>query len=365
MQSVRRVLALLALLATVVVLAACGDSDSDEGDSGDAGTTTTAQVADVEFTGSVQEGLEQCYPEPRREALTIGHANAVDANEALNAQARGMKLETERLGGTFINADSGGDIDKQVSDIERMVAQRVDALIVFPLDPKALAPALRKAEAAGIPVVGVEVVLDDVDPGPGYDTQVWMQRDYSAYLQAQAAAGLLEPGSTIAQIGLGVPTPSTEFAVERATYWAEQFGLEPLGRADNPNPSGDVTGGEQAMTEILGQYPDVEGIISFNEESATGAASAARAQGIDIPIVGQNGGSLGYGSVESGKIDATVQYQNADVGICAARGAYDLAQGVEVPKAVIPGELKVITRDNVAEVPTVDDVLRERFGKTE
>src|SRR5688500_18575958 len=52
------------------------------------------------------------------------------------------------------------DVDKQISLIEQMVAQRVNAIVVAPADSKALVPACKKAVDAGIVVVNIDNKLD-------------------------------------------------------------------------------------------------------------------------------------------------------------------------------------------------------------
>ncbi|MGI9557366.1 MAG: sugar ABC transporter substrate-binding protein [Solirubrobacterales bacterium] len=360
-----RVLLLVTAIALVGFVVACGGDDDDDTTSGDTTTEDTGgeEVAAVEFTGSLEEGVPNCYEEPSEDSLTIGFANPLDANETVNFERRAIQLEIEALGGEILNLDAEGDVDKQVSDVEQMIAQEVDAIIAFPLDAEALRPVLENAQEAGIPTVGIEADLTSTDPGAGYDTQVWQQRDRMSYLQAQAAAEIMEPGAEFAQIGFAVAVPTIEFQIERAGFWGEEFGLVPGNRADNP--SDDIAGGEEAMTEILGTSPDVGGLIAYNEESATGANAATRQQGVDIPLVGNNGGSLGFDSVSSGAIDATVQIPVPDVGRCAVWGAYDLVQGVDVPPTVLAGEPALITAETIDTVTPWEDTLNERYGKTE
>jgi ribose transport system substrate-binding protein len=359
-----RVLLLLVIAALALVVTACGEDDEQaapasvatEGAGG-------AERAEVPFSGSIEDGVPIGYDEPERGDLTIGFASALDANETVNYEGRAIKLETERLGGRYILADAAGDPDKQVSDIERLIAQRVDAIIVFPLDANALTPVLSRAEEAGIPVVGIEANVESKEAAEGYDTQVWQRRDFMSYLQAKEAARIMPPGAKFGQVGFAVPVPTIEKQVERARHWAEQFGLASLGRVDNQTD--DIAGGEKAMTELFGQYPDMQGLIAYNEESATGAQAAARQQGKrDMPLIGNNGGSLGFESVRSGRISATVQIQVPDVGRFTTWAAYLLAQGKEVPPVVMTGEPKVVNPETVESVQTWEQSLQERYGKT-
>ena len=53
----------------------------------------------------------------------------------------------------FILLDADLKQDKQVADIEDLIAQKVDAIIVMPLTPTSADPGIEAAKAAGIPVV--------------------------------------------------------------------------------------------------------------------------------------------------------------------------------------------------------------------
>lgn len=357
----RQAFGLLALLVLVLGVVACGDDSDSEGSGNEA--TAGEGVAQVEFTGSIEDGLPECYPEPSEKNLRIGYASPLEANEAVNVQSQALKLETERLGGELVLIDAEGDVDRQVSAVEQLVAQDVDAIIAYPLDARALTPALKRAQAKSIPTVGIEANLDSTDQGPGLDTQVWWRRDYSSYLQATVAAELMPEDSTYGQIGFAVAVPTIEKQIERAAFWADKYGLTSAGRTDNP--SDDIAGGEEAMTELLNQHPDIAGLIAYNEESATGAAAAARATGADLPLIGNNGGSLGFSSVESGRIDATVQMQVVDAAKCAVWGAYDLVEGERVPPTVLAAQPKLVTGDTIESVPTWEAQLSERYGETE
>jgi ribose transport system substrate-binding protein len=53
----------------------------------------------------------------------------------------------------FIAVSSDGDANKQISQIEDMIARKVDLLLLIPTAPEAIVPAMEKAAEAGIPVV--------------------------------------------------------------------------------------------------------------------------------------------------------------------------------------------------------------------
>ncbi|WP_435603549.1 sugar ABC transporter substrate-binding protein [Streptomyces sp. bgisy130] len=77
---------------------------------------------------------------------------AYDAAIPRQAKAHGVKA--------LPTVNSNSDINKQISDIQTFLVQRVKGLVVGPLDSAAIRPGLRAAEAEGVPVVAVDSVPD-------------------------------------------------------------------------------------------------------------------------------------------------------------------------------------------------------------
>jgi ribose transport system substrate-binding protein len=62
---------------------------------------------------------------------------AVEANDAVEA----------------VVLDAGGDVARQIAQIEDLIQQQVQAIIIWPTNGEAVIPAVRKAHNAGIPVI--------------------------------------------------------------------------------------------------------------------------------------------------------------------------------------------------------------------
>jgi ribose transport system substrate-binding protein len=353
---------LVALIAMSALLGACGDDDDDGGDSGGGSNGGgSAQTADVKFTGSLELDVPEGYPEPEPEKLRLGFLNPLKANEFLNTLGRAMQLETERLGGEFVELDAKGDVNTQVNQFNQLIAQKLDGIAVFALDPGALAPAVKRAKSANIALVTIDLNFESTTDIGGFDSQVWQRRDEAAYLGAQEMASQAGDGADVATIDFAVKVPSIVFSIERAKAWAEEFGLSVLGNASNP--SDDIAGGEKAMTQLLGKFPDVKGVIGYNDPSAIGAASAARAQGMpDLVFGGQNGGSDALEAIEAGRLSYSVKLDPPSMGKAFAWGLYDINQGTEVPKTVKAGKPQLVTEENVGEVQSWDEQLEEEYG---
>jgi ribose transport system substrate-binding protein len=352
---------LVALFAAATALGACGDDDdgSSGGDSG--GGSGSSEVTDVPFTGSLELDVPEGYPEPKPGQLRLGFLNPLKANEFLNTLGRAMQLETEKLGGEFVELDAKGDVNTQVSQFNQLIAQKLDGIAVFALDPGSVAPAVKRAKAAGIPLVTIDLNFESTTDIDGFDSQVWQRRDEAAYLGAREMASQVGNGADVATIDFAVKVPSIVYSIDRANFWAKKFGLNVLGNASNPTD--DIAGGEKAMTELLGKFPDITGVIGYNDPSAIGAASAARAQGNrDLTFGGQNGGSDALEAIRAGRLSYTAKLDPPSMGKAFAWGLYNLNQGRDVPKTVKAGKPELVTEDNVDQVKSWDEQLEEEYG---
>lgn len=363
-------MALAASLATVAMIAAaCGGSSGGSTASSSApapaseapaaSAPAAAESAVAEAVAAAFESRETSipvgYPEPKEGALKLAYLNPVGGNEFLDTLGTAMTIAAEKLGGTVTVLDGKGSVDTQVGQLEQVIAQKYDGAFVFALDPNAMKPALKKAKDAGIALVSIDENFESDDIGD-YDSQILQRRSEAAFLGAGQMASLVPAGSSIGTIDFAIAVPSIVFSITEAKKWAEAFGLKVVGNASNQ--SDDIAGGEAAGTELLANYPDIAGIIAYNDPSAIGAGAAARSQGKDgLALGGQNGGSDALEAVKGGRINYTIQLNAPSMGQFATWGLYNIKQGVEVPKSVKAGDPKLITTDNVGEAMSWDQQL--------
>lgn len=288
--------------------------------------------------------------------VTIGLQVVAD-NESNTAQVKLAKLEARRLGVKLVILYNHVQVDKQVSDFNQMIAQKVAGIVFYPLDPKSLRPSLAKAKKAGIYTFAIDAVLPGEKVPPNIDTSIISGRDHQAYIQVKEMARL-KPRAKIVVIGLGIPVAALEYYVTRVKYWAGRFGLQVLGRGDNPTDN--EAGGERAMNGLLGKYAEIDGVIAYNDPSALGANAAARASGRrNIIFIGLNGGSDGRAGVERGRLAATVQAEIPDEAVQLMDGIYIRAtkQRVKVPRLMLSLP-RLITARTIDRVPSWDEQIK-------
>src|SRR5260370_6552370 len=71
-----------------------------------------------------------------------------------------MKAKLTSLGADYLSADAQSAPSKQLADIESLIARGASALIVLAQDADAIQPAIAKAKAEGIPVVGYDRLIE-------------------------------------------------------------------------------------------------------------------------------------------------------------------------------------------------------------
>jgi ABC-type sugar transport system substrate-binding protein len=306
-----------------------------------------------------QEGAAApAYPKPKKVAgfnCTIGFMNPLAANESLQYMQKGAVAQGKALGCKVITLDDALDVDKQVSNMQQLLAQKVSAIIFYPLDPKATTPVLAQAKKAGVPVVAIDPNFGNpkkAPVAPGIVAQVWQGRDIQAFLQVQALAKA-KPGAKVGLIGIGAPVPALKYLNSREAAYAKAAGLTVVGTQDNATD--DVTGGEKAGNALIQRYQDMDAIIAYNDPSAVGAVIAARSAGKKLTVIGLNGTSDGIAAVKDGRLAATVQGDSPAIGKETIKAAYLWAtkQQKGAPTVVVIPP-RIVTKANVGSLPSWD-----------
>src|SRR5436189_4056823 len=65
-----------------------------------------------------------------------------------------IQKTVEAQGGKYIDADANLSNEQQATDIDTMISKGAKVLILLAQDPKLVLPSVKKAKAAGIPVIG-------------------------------------------------------------------------------------------------------------------------------------------------------------------------------------------------------------------
>ncbi|WP_258364240.1 sugar ABC transporter substrate-binding protein [Halomonas sp. LBP4] len=228
--------------------------------------------------------------------------------------------------------DAGGDVARQIGQINNLIQQRVDAIIIWPTNGQAVIPAIRQAHKAGIPVVVTnskiaEAGLEYIAAFSGPDN---VQQGASS---AEMMCDALDGEGQIVQIS-GQPGYTT--AMERAGGFEERLaelcpGVELL---ETQPGNWNRERAQRVMEDFLTKYDRIDGVYAGDDNMGVGALNAAKGAGRadEIVFIGATNFAVGYDAIERGEYYGSIYQSPVDDAEAALQTALDVLGGQEVPK---------------------------------
>jgi ribose transport system substrate-binding protein len=244
--------------------------------------------------------------------------------------------------------DAGGDVARQIGQVQDLIQQRVDAIIIWPTSGQAVVPAVRAAQQAGIHVVVTnsniaEEGMDFIAAFSGPNNIV--QGNYAAEMMCEA----LDGQGRIVQI-TGQPGYTT--AIERQQGFEERLAEDCPDVEIIATQPGDWNRerAQRVMENFLVQFDDIDGVYSGDDNMGIGALNAAKDAGRaeDIVFIGATNFAVGYDAMGRGEYYGSVYQSPVDDAENALETAIAVVRGDEVPKLNYFDTPK-ITQDNMDE----------------
>lgn len=282
--------------------------------------------------------------------LTIGLANQQESVTFPAAIAAGAKKKADELGVKLITLDSQGDQAKQASQVQDLIAQKVNGIILVPLSPGPAQALVDQADRAGIAFgtthgyVGADRKVEEP-----YEKLKFIVTENE--LGAGATAGKMAVDAVPNGGKVAVITGAPGF-VENTTRVAEfKKALDEKGGfkivATQPG-NWTKQDGQSACQNILAANPDVALVYAISDDMAIGCGAAIKSAGSKAKVIGIGGAKVGIAAIKDGTLYGTVCYKPFDEGAEAVQKMYDALTGklTGAPKTSFydtPG----VTKDNV------------------
>lgn len=261
--------------------------------------------------------------------------------------AKGAEAKARQLGGPgvrFTAVSSNYDLNLQTNQVEDFIAAKVDLILLGAADTRGIAPAIRKARAAGIVVVAVDVAAEG-----GVHATVMSDNRQAGQLAAQFLADRLGGKGNVVIVN-GPPVSAVIDRVKGAEAVFAKFpGIKILSR--DQNAGGNRMGGMNVTTDLLTAHTKVDAIFAINDPTALGAALAVQqARRPGIVIAGVDGAP---------DADKALRDPKSPLHATAAQDPFAMAgKAVEVGFGVLQGRkpeadpilipVTLITRSNIA-----------------
>ncbi|MDP4032122.1 MAG: D-xylose ABC transporter substrate-binding protein [Pseudorhodobacter sp.] len=273
------------------------------------------------------------------EGLTVGVSWSNFQEERWKTDEAAIKAALDAAGANYISADAQSSSAKQLSDIESLIAQGVDALIILGQDTAAVVPAVQAAADEGIPVVAYDRLIEDSRAFYLTFDNIEVGR-----MQARAVLAAMPKGNYVMIKGSNTD-PNADFLrggqqeVLQAAIDAGDIKIVGEAYTDGWLPANAQRNMEQILTE---QGNKVDAVVASNDGTAGGVVAALTAQGMaGIPVSGQDGDHAALNRVAAGTQTVSVWKDARDLGRNAAEIAVALAGGTAAD--AIPGAVKFTT----------------------
>ena len=260
--------------------------------------------------------------------LVVGVSWSNFQEERWKTDEAAIKAELAKRGATYVSADAGGSPEKQLADVDGLIAKGAKALIVLAMDKDAIVPALAKAKQRNIPVIAYDRLIDQ--PGVYYIT---FDNKEVGRMQARAVLAAKPKGNYV--MIKGSPTdPNADFLREgQQEVLAKAIGSGAIRIVGEEYTEGWKPEVAQKNTEqILTRNGNkVDAVVASNDGTAGGVVAALSARGISgVPVSGQDGDQAALNRVALGTQTVSVWKDARDLGREAADAAVDLASGKPV-----------------------------------
>lgn len=242
----------------------------------------------------------------------------------LNWDEPAIKAAVEAAGGTYLPTDAKSSAEQQLNDIDQLITGGAKALIILAQDKTAILPAIQKAASEGIPVIAYDRIIED-------PSVLYMTFDNVGVGKAMADVIFpLVPKGNYAIIKGNEADENTRFlraGMDQVIKPAVDSGdivISCETYTDNWLPANAQTNMENCLTSTGN---DIQAVLAENDGMAGGVIAALEAQGLTVPVSGQDGDKAALNRVAQGRQSVSVWKDSRQLGKAAGEAAIALATG--------------------------------------
>jgi len=296
------------LLCTAAVLSGCSKNESSSGSNAASDTSASAPAAASAAPAATASGGGENGGKTK-----IGFSVSTLNNAFFVGLKLGVEKGAKAEGFELVQTNANGDAQQQVNDAINLLSQGVTALVLNPIDSKAIIPAVQKANQMGVPVFTLDRGSDGgkVTSFVASDN-VALGQTGAKWIADQLKARYGSPkGNVVDLIGL----VGTTAATDREKGFSEEIAKYPDIKVVARQEGGfDQEKSLNAMTNILQKFPQIDAVFGANDDNTVGAEKAIDNAGRYKPlgdkehimVIGADGTAQALSAIRAGKQDATI-----------------------------------------------------------
>lgn len=255
----------------------------------------------------------------------VGNDWQIEAKNLVNAEAqtppynRTVKLDNYVAGAT---GAGGADVERQIEQLQQMIAKGYDAIIAFPISPTALNPVIKQACDRGVVVIAYD---GEVTEPCAYNVHInqFAAGKFTAQWLAKALHG---KGKIVEANGVPGTSVDTQRRAGAASVWKQHPDIKVVAEFAGLWDQADT---QQGMARILGARRDITGVWAQVGYGVVQAYRAAKRK--LVPMVGESENGF-RSAMADGSVDGISYGSPPYSGAYALKEAVAILQGRRMPK---------------------------------
>lgn len=319
----------LCVVMLLLGLSGCADHSTDPVTGGDASSADEASKPRIAL---IMKSLANEFFSTMADGATAHQAEHADDYELV---VNGIKDER--------------DLSRQVALVEEMAASGVDAIVIAPADSKALVPALRRAQQAGIAIVNIDNQLDaDVLAQEGVAIPfVGPDNKAGAKKVGDFLAAKLTKGDAVAVLE-GIRTSFN--AQQRREGFEAAMEEAGMNIVDSQSAEWEMSRASTVASSMLSEHPEIKAILAANDSMALGAVAAVKGAGRagDVMVVGFDNITAVQEAIREQKVLATADQYGGQLAVFGIEAALRILESPGTVPDDVETPVDLITAENMA-----------------
>ena len=229
----------------------------------------------------------------------------------------------EQEGHVLITKDPAHSVEAQITQIDEMITDGIEALFISPVEWNEITPALEHLKAAGVKIINIDSEVKEFDY---VDAYIGSDNRGAGIMCAERLIELFPDGGRI----VICESRKQNSVNERIKGFEEAIADKGFEIVERIDAKGDLNIAWEEMTRIFQEDADIDAVMCGNDQSALGVLVAANAAGLkDIKILGVDGspdikkeltksGTLIYGTCAQSPVN--IGQKAAKIGIAMLSG---------------------------------------------
>jgi len=295
------------------------------------------------------ENAAESNPAPQAEKYTIALVMKTLTNPFFVEMEKGARQAEKEMGINLIVKTGAQEtsVDQQITIIEELIQDKVNAILIAPADSVQLIPVLKKAQDAGIIIINLDNQLDPQSLEKVGLTDVpfiSVDNEQGAYLSAKFISDKVTSASQAAILE-GIPTAKN--AQDRKNGAIRAFGENPnIQVVASATAHWKVDEAYQVTGQLFKEHPDIKLIFCANDMMALGALQYLKENGkTDVLVAAYDALEEVMPMLKDGTLQATIDQQAAQQAYTGVQFAIRGLNGEKLP-AVTLMDVLLVTREN-------------------